>query len=124
MTHAESPLGDAPDSPTYCHILIRSDIPPEAQMAQCAHAAQEALRLHPNPPSGIHVAILSCPDEDSLLLAARRLEIEGISHALFFEPDWPRGHTALGCAPQRKSSGLRRALGRFPLWRSGASASR
>lgn len=117
MTDSISASASAISEKPYCHILIRSDLPPEAQIAQCAHAAQEALRLHPDPPRNIHVAILSCPDEDSLLRAAERLELEGIAHALFFEPDWPRGHTALGCAPQPKTPALRRALGRYPLWR-------
>lgn len=108
---------DIGDKPLHSYILLRSDMPLEAQMAQCAHAAQEAAFLLGAPPQRpIHVVILSCPDEASLLAAAERLAKKGIDAGLFYEPDWPRGHTALYSMPQPRSSKLRAAMGAYPLW--------
>lgn len=116
-----APSSDPSVEPLHCHILVRSDLPLEAQMAQCAHAAQEALLLassRPDPSRPIHVVILSCPDEAALLHAAERASHLDIEHALFFEPHWPRGHTALSTPPQPRSSALKRLFAKHPLWRA------
>lgn len=102
----------------YSHIVVRSDLPLEAQMAQCAHAAQEAMRLAPDADRPIHIVILAAKDEADLIQGARALERSGLSFHLFHETHWPRGHTALGCAPQPKTAALKRALSRFKLWRA------
>lgn len=104
----------------YSHILIRTDLPLAAQMAQTAHAAQEAMRLNPDASAPIHIVILACESESDLLKGAQSLEMGGLSFHLFYEPHWPRGHTALGCAPQPKTRELKKALARFKLWRAPA----
>lgn len=102
----------------YSHILIRTDLPLEAQMAQAVHAGQEAMRFNPTAARPIHVVILACPDEKNLLLASESLERAQIDFHLFYEPHWPKGYTALGCAPQVKTPALKRALARFELWKA------
>lgn len=114
---------DSREQPLHSYILLRSDMPLEAQMAQCAHAAQEAAFLLGSPPlRPIHVVVLSCPDEASLLAAGERLAKRGVDARLFHEPDWPRGHTALYSRPQPRGPQLSSAMGRYPLW-SAPSAS-
>lgn len=108
---------DTVAAPLHSYIMVRSDLPLQAQMAQCAHAAQEAaFLLGRDPALPIHVVILSCPSEEALLLAADRLTRKGFDAGLFHEPDWPRGHTALYLRPQQRSSALRAAMGAYPLW--------
>ena len=104
----------------HSYLMVRQDMPLEAQMAQCAHAAQEAAfclgadgARHP-----IHVVVLSCPGEAELLAAAERLRAKGFSPGLFYEPDWPRGHSALWLAPQPRGAKLKAAMARYPLWRA------
>jgi hypothetical protein len=110
---------DRAQKPLHSYLLIRADMPLEAQMAQCAHAAQEAaFMLGPKPDIPIHVIILSCPDEAALLAAGERLAKKGIETHIFYEPDWPQGHTALYAKPQQRSSALRAAMGAYPLWRA------
>jgi hypothetical protein len=107
----------------HSYLMVRQDMPLQAQMAQCAHAAQEAAFCL-GAPSGrppIHVVILSCPDESALLAAAERLASKGLAPGLFFEPDWPRGHSALWLAPQRRTSALKSAMARYPLWSAGVA---
>lgn len=111
-----SALGRNAD-PLHSYILLRADLPMAAQLAQCAHAAQEAaFLLGGSPPEPIHVVILSCDGERSLLAAAERLARKGFEPELFHEPDWPRGHTALYLKPQRRSAKLRSAMNAYPLW--------
>lgn len=103
--------------PLHSYILLRSDLPLPAQLAQCAHAAQEsAFLLGAAPPEPIHVVILACPNERALLHAAERLARKGFDPGLFYEPDWPRGPTALYLKPQRRSAKLRAAMNVYALW--------
>jgi hypothetical protein len=104
--------------PIHSYLLIRKDMPLEAQMAQCAHAAQEAAFLVGSAPrEPIHIVILECTDERELLLAAERLERKGLSPELFYEPHWPKGHSSLYLMPQRRSARLKAAMGAYKLWR-------
>lgn len=110
--------GSAPDAtPLHSYLIIRQDLPLAAQMAQCAHAAQEAaFMLGAAPAEPIHVVILGCDGEHELLAAASRLSDKGFDAGLFHEPHWPRGHTALFLRPQRRSARLKAAMSRYPLW--------
>lgn len=103
--------------PLHSYLLVREDIPLAAQMAQCAHAAQEAaFMLGSAPTEPIHVVILGCLGESELLAAASRLSAKGFEPGLFHEPHWPQGHTALFLKPQRRCARLRSAMSSYPLW--------
>lgn len=116
MNHPNTHSAGSPE-PLHSYILLRSDLPLPAQLAQCAHAAQEsAFLLGADPGVPVHVVILSCEDEPALLAAAERLAGKGFDPGLFFEPDWPRGHTALYLPPQHRSAKLRAAMGAYSLW--------
>lgn len=118
---ALAPQAAAPSQEHELHsyILLRSDLPLPAQLAQCAHAAQEAAFLLGSAPEApINVVVLSVDGEHALREAAGRLADKGFEPGLFFEPDWPRGHTALYLKPQRRTSKLRAAMGKYRLWGS------
>lgn len=115
--------GENSASPLHSYLLIRKDMPLEAQMAQCAHAAQEAAFLMGGAPQeAIHIVILECPDERELLLAADRLERKGLEPSLFYEPHWPKGHSSLYLRPQRRNARLKKTMATYKLWRPSESA--
>ena len=104
--------------PIYSYIIVRSNILDEAAMAQCAHAAQEAaFMLGEKPNAPIHLIALCCHGENALFEAQKRLEMKGFETGIFYEPDWPKGHTALYVKPQRRSAKLKAAMSIYSLWR-------
>ena len=81
----------------YIYVLVRKDIPFEQQLVQVGHAAREAALAHP-PLEGEPIAsVIVCevPSRAALLEASKRLENYGIEHAVFFEPDFDMGESAL-----------------------------
>lgn len=110
--------------PLHSYILVRSDMPLAAQMAQSGHAAQEAaFLLGSAPEEPIHIIILSCASEAALIAAAERLASKGFDPHLFHEPDWPKGYTALYLKPQHRNAKLKAAMGSYPLWNASPPAS-
>lgn len=98
------------------YVFVRTDISPEQQMVQAAHAAAEASRLHYRPEHGIaSLIVLAVPNKESLYRAATQLEALGIAHELFFEPDWEMGHSAMATRPLLDSE--RPLLRGWPLWK-------
>lgn len=115
-TALESPENSRPE-PLHSYIILRGDLPLPAQLAQCAHAAQEAVfLLGATPSEPIHVVILTCQGAAELLHAAERLARKGFDPGIFYEPDWPRGPTALYLKPQHRSAKLRAAMNVYALW--------
>lgn len=108
--------------PHYVYVLVRSDIEPEQQLVQAAHATLEAGFRFRAPDQTAHLVALSVASEAELLQAAARLEHEGVEHHVFFEPDNAMGHSALATEPLQASR-LRRQLKRYPLLRLSPGAS-
>jgi hypothetical protein len=104
-------------SPAYTYILVRTDLSVEQQAVQACHAALEAGFLFQRPQDHPHLVLLQVTDERRLLAEQARLEVEGIQHAMFFEPDNATGYSALATAPLSREAG--RAFRKLPLWKLG-----
>jgi len=101
--------------PKRCVIALRSDLPPEHQIIQAAHAAYEAGALFGLPGEGpLHLALLEAKDEADLMRLAGAAEADGIELALFFEPDGDTGATAFATQPIHK--GQSRSLRKAKKW--------
>lgn len=98
------------------YALVRLDIIPAQQMVQAAHAVAEAARRYYRAEHGTaSVIVLSVPDKAALHAAQARLAGKGVATALFHEPSFGIGDSALATEPlcQRR----RRHLSTWPLWR-------
>lgn len=99
------------------YVFVRTDLPLAQQMVQAAHAAAEAGRSFYRPEHGIaSLIVLAVPNLAALYQAGRRLELHGIAHDMFFEPDWDTGHSAIGTRPLADAE--RPLLRNYPLWKA------
>lgn len=99
------------------YVFVRTDISPEQQLVQAAHAAAEAARLHYHPEHGIASLIaLAVPNKAALRRAATRLDALDIAREMFFEPDGELGYTALATRPLLEHE--RSKLRQWPLWKA------
>jgi len=101
---------------------VRKDLPIADQLVQACHSAQDAGNLFSQPsnePS--HMAVLSVPNERSLLEAIDKIENSGVKMTVFFEPDSvddgdiPMGYTAAASTPVTGEQ--RRVFRKYPLWK-------
>lgn len=99
---------------TYCHVLVRADIPLPQQAVQAIHAAMAATAAYGGLRGDTRLALLQVRDQDELLAYADRLADKGVAFALFDEPDYGMGASALATAPGPVAQG--RCLSRLPLW--------
>ena len=75
------------------YAFVRTDLSPEQQMVQAAHAAAEAGRRFYRPEHGISsLIVLAVSNLQALYKAKMLLERLDIEHDMFFEPDWNTGH--------------------------------
>lgn len=105
--------GSSTQGPLYHYVIVRSDLPIGAIVAQTIHAAGESSG---KVPSGTRAVALSVPNERALLRLEDRLIELGIAHAAIREPD-PPYHGALmaiGLEPTRDPA-IRRALRKISL---------
>lgn len=99
------------------YVFVRTDIELHHQLVQLGHAAAEAARKYYRPEHGVASLIaLAVPDQRRLYAAQRELETLGLEHAMFFEPDFGIGDSALGTRPLLDEE--RKLLKRWPLWRA------
>jgi len=98
------------------YAFVRTDLAPEQQMVQAAHAAAEAGRSFYRPEHGIaSLIVLAVPNLAALYKAKAHLESLDIEHDMFFEPDWNTGHSAIGTRPLTDAE--RPLLRGYPLWK-------
>lgn len=98
------------------YAFVRTDLSPEQQMVQAAHAAAEAGRRFYRPEHGIaSLIVLAVSNLQALYKAKTLLESMGIEHDMFFEPDWNTGHSAIGTRPLLDSE--RPLLRGYQLWK-------
>ena len=83
----------------YVYTWIRTDLPIEQQIVQAAHSALEAGRSHHKPQAVSHLILLEAKSEDHLCRIAEDLDLLGIAHHMFFEPDYDRGYTSITTEP-------------------------
>lgn len=96
-------------------MLVRTDLSPAQQIVQACHAAHEA-GIHLGDTSSVSSFVLcSIRDEESLKLAALKLESRGIRHRTFVEPVLDGQVTALATEPV--SGAARKAFSSYPLWK-------
>jgi hypothetical protein len=90
-------------------------------MVQSNHATFEVARRLPQPqdldvtPSCITIGV---PDKTSLFRVIEKLRSHGISHQVFYEPDFNMGLSAVATAPLGDDQ--RRYLSNYRLWRQAA----
>ncbi len=101
--------------PPYVYVLVRNDLGAEQRLVQVGHAALEAGFRFGKPEGDVHLVVLGVDGEEALMEASSRLDLDGIDHHLFFEPDFGMGHSALATRPVRGRE--RRRFGRWELYR-------
>jgi hypothetical protein len=84
---------------------------------QASHAALEAGFQFQAPPNVASIVLLGVKNQEELTEATHHLERKGISYHLFYEPDFPKGFTALATSPISDPK-LRRIFQKFELWRA------
>lgn len=84
-------------------------------MVQLGHAWLLAGRRF-SPPSNARLVLLQLADEAELLSAVLNVQRRGIRVALFYEPEFPCGHTA--ACTQVVRGRERKAFRQFALWKS------
>lgn len=105
------------DMKPYVYVLVREDISLEQQMVQASHAALEAgFRFQQPAGDTSSLILLSIPNRESLENAARELQLVGIDHHMFFEPDFDMGHSALATRPLYGAE--RKRMRKYPLYRA------
>ena len=101
----------------FLYVLVRTDIPIENQIVQVAHACYDAGQRFKTGEYSHTLILLAVPDEESLLKACTEIRSKNIDLEIFFEPDYPFGHTAACTGPVES---LQRCHFRqFFLWRPG-----
>jgi hypothetical protein len=102
----------------YVYVLIRRDIPIEHQLTQACHAALEIGLRCKNTGVISSLITLAVPDARYLLEWKKKLDLEGVLHHLFYEPDvhadGPMGWTALATEPL--CGEVRNMFKKLPLW--------
>lgn len=112
------------------YVLVRSDLPPYAQIVQACHACLEAGREF-SLPASLHLVVLSVPDEAALYTGCERLEAARTRMRLFYEPDShcladrvtaseagreaQAGYTA-ACSEPISEAAQKRLFRRYRLW--------
>ncbi len=82
------------------YIFIRTDIDKTYQIIQTGHALFEhALKIKQKPENISNFCLLQAKDEADLIKIASKLEIRGIDHTMFHEPDYDTGCTAIAAGP-------------------------
>jgi len=97
------------------YIVLRSDLKPGLQLAQCAHAMRAFTHAHPDLDAAWfagsnNLAVLAVPDEPALVALGERAAALGLRTAAFHEPDLEDSVTAISLEP-----GARRLVCRLPL---------
>jgi hypothetical protein len=101
------------DFTLYC--LVRTDLPVHTQVVQAVHAAAEAGRTHYASAHGVcRAVVLRVSDQASLNAWQAKLDVAGIAHEAFVEPDDDLGLTALCTRPVLEAE--RRLFRKLPLW--------
>jgi len=111
-----APMQSAAPKP-YTYVLVRQDIALEQQMVQACHAALEAGFAFEEPATTSSLIVCTVPDLPALLQARERWQRYGIRSALFFEPSWDMGYSAMASEPLH-SRKQRFAMSVYPLFRA------
>lgn len=86
------------------YVIVRSDLPAGAQLAQACHGLRAFVAEHPAVDrawyeTSNNLVALQVPDEHALIALADRAAEDGIPHALFLEPDFDNEATAIALGP-------------------------
>jgi hypothetical protein len=97
-------------------VLVRTDIPFANQLVQVGHACLEAGHRFPQPAEPCHLVLFGVADEDRLKRAVEAIRRQGLRVAVFYEEDYPAGHTA-ACTEPVPEGEQQRPFRRFRLWK-------
>jgi hypothetical protein len=113
------------------YVVVRSDLPAGAMLAQSAHAAVAFGFRHPELAAewfwdSNNLVILETPDEASLRALVTNARVARIPYVLFSEPDFDMAATAAAFGKEAKKMlrGLSLALRERPTSSSGSRAPR
>ncbi len=86
------------------YIIVRSDLPPGAQVAQSCHALRLFVEEHPIIDEHWHrhsnnLVCLQVENLPALLELAEKAELGGHAHSVFVEPDFDDQPTAMALEP-------------------------
>ena len=102
----------------YTYTIVRKDIGLHQQMAQSGHSALEAGIRFGNKDQISSMIILQVANEAELMKASEHLQMHGIEHYMFWEPDFgPMGYTSLTTCPMTEKS-ERNIFRKWKLWRA------
>lgn len=90
-------------SDQYLYLFIRTDLSPEVQAVQAAHATFElgldlARADYPEP---VNFVLIGINSERELMQIKQELDRDGLKAHMFYEPDYDTGYTALATEPLR-----------------------
>lgn len=80
---------------TYTYVLVRQDLPHNVQLVQVGHAA---FTMGTQCKEHLNLIVLSVKDQIALMKAQVHLDMEGVNHHMFYEPDLDE-YTAICTAP-------------------------
>lgn len=84
---------------SYIYTFVRQDLSPVQKIVQIGHACHEAGKRTPDRDVS-SLVLLSAESEQDLKNISEELDMKGIDHYTFFEPDFgPMGYTALCTRP-------------------------
>ena len=87
-------------SPKYVYVLVRTDIPLANQMVQVGHACFDSGTKFGK--LECYMVLLQVANEEELLSHSKLLKYHKVKHTVFYEDDFPIGHTALCTQPITK----------------------
>ena len=87
------------------YIVTRADLSPGARAAQSVHTAYAFSAKHPDEQqhwyeNSNNIVLLEADDEKALYALSLRARTEGISHAVFREPDFDDTITGVAIGPE------------------------
>jgi len=102
---------------SYIYTFIREDLSPEQKIIQIGHACHESgKRTQDEEISSL--VLLSVENEQDLKNISEELDMKGIEHYMFYEPDFgPMGYTAL-CTRPITEKREQRLFRKWKLYRS------
>ena len=84
----------------FVYILVRNDMPKVIQLVQASHAVHESgIEFGKIGDRVSHFCVLGVKNEDELLAAAFRAEVDGFKFHVFHEPDDGVGYSAMATEP-------------------------
>jgi len=83
----------------YSYVFVREDLPNTVKLVQSSHACMEMGFVTRLPQNQTFLVALSVRNEKDLKKISEKMDKNNIKFAMFFEPDFDYGYTALCTEP-------------------------